>query len=299
MVWTRNLSRGDRGGDVLAVKNALFALGYYDGGLDEPRSDSFGDNTDAAVRAFQRENTDANGRRLTVDGVVGKRTLAAIGEALAAITPVVLPDNIGPEAAGEIRAALENVNAVRRAFVLSALPFAFDAGAGMREYPISLYIRGGNLYDPSRRRIAITKRMIENGARAQPQYYDNGRMEMMLRAVDDNPAITGADCSGGIVGLLRKMELVKGSFDVTADMFASGRYSARISAASLRPGDFVGRTQHIGIYAGGGYVVEWMGGAYGCQLTKLSERRGWDFVEKIWVEQSAWTRFLRPKFFSR
>lgn len=298
MNLTRNLSLGDAGADVRAVKDLLFALGYYHKDVKAITKDSFGNDTDAAVRAFQRANLDENGKALKVDGIVGKATFGALERAAAVWeTPIYIPNNIGPTAKSAIENALRSVNQTRRAVTLLALGYAYDAETGRRAYPISLYIRGENLFDKSLRQVVITKARVESGAKAQPQYYSNGRKEMMLAAVQENPAISGADCSGGVVGILRRFGLVKPSFDATANTLCGSAYSRTIRESELVPGDFVGRPEHIGIYAGGGYVVEWTGGAYGCQLTKLSGRQAYDFVRQRVVNQSKWTKFRRPKLY--
>src|SRR5882724_4300321 len=67
----RNIARGDRGNDVLAVQQGLNIRKLR----DEPKVDEigvFGPATDAAVRRFQRRT------KLKDDGVVGNRTRAAL-----------------------------------------------------------------------------------------------------------------------------------------------------------------------------------------------------------------------------
>lgn len=64
------LSRyGSSGNEVRQIQTRLKSWGYYNGAVDGV----YGSKTQAAVRAFQK----ANG--LTVDGVAGPKTLAAIG----------------------------------------------------------------------------------------------------------------------------------------------------------------------------------------------------------------------------
>ena len=64
------LSRyGSRGGEVTQIQQRLSQLGYDPGKADG----IFGDRTLAAVKAFQRDYG------LTVDGIAGKNTLAALG----------------------------------------------------------------------------------------------------------------------------------------------------------------------------------------------------------------------------
>ena len=67
------LRRGSTGDDVIAVQKRLKQWGYYDGAVDG----IFGYATERAVRWFQQKNG------LTVDGVVGEKTAAAMGLNLA------------------------------------------------------------------------------------------------------------------------------------------------------------------------------------------------------------------------
>lgn len=68
------LQLGDRGKKVERLQNLLIQRGYLAPMVDHRWSDDgvFGPNTDAAVRAFQRDH------HLHVDGVAGPKTLAAI-----------------------------------------------------------------------------------------------------------------------------------------------------------------------------------------------------------------------------
>lgn len=293
MVFKRTLRFGMTGDDVRHCKDILFALGYYAASILVLRNDRFGVDTLAAVRRFQHANTDTDGNRLRVDGIIGIRTWNALEAAKAAAAiDALLPENLSRNAKIAISPDLARVSETRRRLVLEALSYAFDPLVPAA-YPHSLYIRGANLYSPELVRTPITAARIEAGAKAQPQYYDGGRKEMMLAAVRQNPDISGADCSGGVVGLLRANKLVKNTFDATADALA-GAYAAAIAKSALKAGDWVGRSGHIGIYAGGGYVVEWMGGAFGCQLSRLEQRRGYDFVTGKIVSRPAWSRYRRP-----
>ncbi|MPL94027.1 hypothetical protein SDC9_40175 [bioreactor metagenome] len=284
--------RGDSGDDVLAAKMRLFELGCYDPTIATVSSKTFGYDTLAAVRKFQKT------RGLEVDGIIGPLTWAALfGEATP--VPVVntgLPSNISQTAAEAILRDLSGVSATRRAIVLDALQYAYDP-AVPAEYPLSLYIRGGNLYNTDLQPNVITLARIASGAARQPEYYDGGRQEMMEHAVRANPSITGADCSGGVVGLLRHAQVVKEKFDLSADGFNQSSSYLKIDMAELAPADLLHKPGHLGLYAGGGYGVEWMGGAYGCQLTRVSARRGWNFVKDKYDKSGNWTDFLHPKYY--
>ncbi|MDD4312845.1 MAG: peptidoglycan-binding domain-containing protein [Eubacteriales bacterium] len=294
MPLTRTLRYGSAGEDVMRVKQRLLALNCYDARVTQLRSSTFGRDTLKAVFAFQARIG------LTADGVVGPLTYAALfPEEMPERIPVErasIPAQIGDSAAAAILQSLDGASKIRKSIVLDALTFAYDA-TQTREYPTSLYIRGGNLYNTDLTPNVISLSRIASGARRQPEFYDGGRREMMERAVEENPAITGADCSGGVVGLLRHAGVVKPKFDLSADGFASSGSTRTIAQEELLSADLLHKSGHIGLYAGGGFAVEWMGGAYGCQITKLTRRRGWNFVKHTTDRFGAWTSFLRPSWY--
>lgn len=300
MNLTRNLKRYMTGEDVRWVKDYLFVMGYYDNGVTKITNSRYGNDTYKAVKAFQK----ANG--LTVDGIYGKKShaklLVLINKADHVTEYVTAKDypRISETARKAINTALNAVTKDRREFVLEALKYATDASiAETFEYPSSLYIRGGNLYNTDGKVNTITEKYLTNTyAKKYTSYCTSGRLDMMKKAVKENPEITGADCSGGIVGLLRHFGYVKSTFDTTANNFLGNNNSAAIQKTDLTAGDFVGKSGHICLYVGGGYMVEWAGGAYGCQLTEVSNRRCWDFVKKKSVKMAACTKYRKPKFYS-
>ena len=293
MIPNRMLRFGSTGEDVLRVKHRLFSLGCYAPHITTISTSRFGSDTRNAVLNFQAKNA------LVADGIVGPITWSALFPEDAVVAPQPcgeIPANIGEMAAGLIATALDGASDRRREIVLDALQFAYDS-ALPRDYPTSLYIRGGNLYNTDLSPNVITLARIRSGALRQPEYYDGGRQEMMEAAVLENPAITGADCSGGVVGLLRHAGVVKPGFDLAANGFAASKSMRKIEESELLPADLLHKSGHIGIYVGGGYAAEWMGGAYGCQLTRVSARRGWNFVKHKEDRFGAWTTFLRPKWY--
>lgn len=297
MTFKRILRYGMTGSDVRYIRDLLLSLGYGPVGYSDVSGNVFDEAMLAAVKQFQRANLDLDGKQLFVDGIVGQKTWDAIVRAPVIERDTSLPATIGKLAGMALTPALARVSDPRRAFMLLALQFAYDPTVPAK-YPHSLYIRGGNLYHTDLALNVITAARIDAGAKRQPAYYSNGRAEMMKAAVANNPGISGADCSGGIVGLLRKFALVRPTFDTIANALTGDRYSVAVSQDALLPGDYVGRPGHIGLYAGGGYVVEWMGGAYGCQLSILDDRRGYNFVSGRTVAKAPWTKFRRPDVFA-
>lgn len=298
MEYTRLLKISMRGDDVKYMKDLLVRLGY----LHKSTHDTFGSDTYRAVIEFQKSQVDAAGKPLEVDGVIGPLTWASIVRKSAGSSSqqpqsdIVIPENISDNAAAAIAWALEDVNAVRKKIVLEALRHAWDSAKPLK-YPLSLYIRGGNLYNTDLKPNYITVDRINSGAKRQPQYYTEPAKSIMLEAVKANPKTTGADCSGGIVGLMRYAGVVKFSFDAAANNLCSGSHSTAIEKYQLLPGDWVGKSGHIGMYVGGGYVIEWAGHKYGCQLNSLSRRTIYDFTRKKTVNLSGWTKYRRPKYY--
>lgn len=287
------------GSDVRYIKERLFALGYYAPGVAAIRNSTFGNDTAAAVRRFQAQCLDA-------PGTIGAQTWAAI-EAAHPSEPTqentqgdAATPNIGLTALTAICNDLNNASETRKRMVLDAIQFAFDAEVP-KEYPTSFYIRGGNLYGKDGALNIMTKERLAayfNRTNYAP-YFDGGRKEMMLAAAQAAGfTLTGADCSGGVVGLLRHAGVVNAGFDLSADGFnaATNNYP-HVERAALRPADILHRTGHVGFYVGGGYAVEWVGGAYGCQLTKVDDRRVYNFLTGKSSRFSAWQHFLSPRYY--
>ena len=216
---------------------------------------------------------------------------------------------IDPEAGVEedaqkaVRDALLAVSPLRRQLVEEALPFAYDPhGVQVAAFPKSLYIWGANLYGPDKALYCPSSATVELLAARKPAFFNGGRREMMLSALQNAASLgdklSGADCSGAVVGLWRRFDLVEGKFDAIANRLLREPLSFPIAKDELLPGDLVGFDGHIGLYAGAGRVIEWAGGAYGCQLTRLTGRCCWSFTEKRLVKmQKDFEVFTRPFFF--
>lgn len=288
----------------MQLKEKLLRYCCYEPRIQILQSDRFGNDTLSAVKVFQRQ------QGLEEDGIVGPLTWAALTRVDAekntdttqtenAAAEVGMPQHIRKNVTASITAALSGETAVRRAMVLDALQFTADPtqpGAA----PRSFYIRGGNLYNTDLSLNVMTEAKLKSyfSRQSYAAYFDSGRKEMMLAAAQAaNFTLSGADCSGGVVGLLRHAGVVSSGFDLSANGFAASSRYKEIARAQLRSGDLVHKSGHIGMYLGGGYVAEWMGGAYGCQLTKLMDRRGYNYVSGKMSRMGAWTGFLRPTYY--
>lgn len=79
---TAFLQRGDNSGQVKKLQDALVELGYLSRGEIGGGYGNFGPKTERAVRAFQRDHRDINGRQLASDGIYGPKTRGALEKAL-------------------------------------------------------------------------------------------------------------------------------------------------------------------------------------------------------------------------
>lgn len=303
MEFTRELSYGMSGADVRYIKEILLKMGYYDRSrVTSITNDKYLGDTRSAVKLFQaKHNCEITG---TVDEPTWGTIIIASTEEDDTLeenttidtTGISVSGNIGTVAKNKIMQDLAKVSEKRKAICLNALLFAYDPATTAPQYPISLYIRGGNIYNRDLSVNTISLNYITNVYPIKfPEFVTEGRKDFLINAVKANPNITGADCSGGIVGLCRKHQVVVNGFDSNADTLCSDRYSVGITKASLQAGDWIGRPGHIGLYVGGGYVVEWVGGAYGCQLTKVDDRRVYNFMKRKIEKFSDWTKFRDPK----
>ena len=301
--YTRLLKKDMSGNDVRYIKDCLFKLKYYPSNITKISNNKFGNDTYNAVLSYQTFNKDINGNKLKVDGIIGRKTWDAIirdyeAGKVKSDVPSGLLDNythISVDKRKKIEAEIKNSSKLRQEIILEILNYAYD-----KDVPgdvRALYIFGANLYDTNLKINYADEAEINRASRIYPRYFNNGRKEWMKEQVKRNPKLPASDCSGMEVGYLRKHKLVSNSFDTTANNLCLDKYSSIIPKNNLKPGDWVGFNGHIGTYVGAGYVVEFAGGAYGCQLTKLDDRELYDFIKKKIVKGSAWTKYRRPKYY--
>lgn len=303
--YSRILKKGMSGDDVRYMKDCLFALNYFEEDTKKISSDSFGADTEKAVIKFQKLNKDNNKKQLDDDGKIGSLTWNAIVREFSAGNKYEAPKkkvpsldhltHIAPATRKAIAEDLAEVSELRRAIVLEILEYACDPY--YKKEARGMYQLGANLYNEDLKLNYADKAETERLAKRNPDYFDGGRKEWMLDRIAKDSKIPVADCSGMEVGYLRKHKLVNPKFDTTANGLCGNGYSVKISKAQLKPADWVGKPGHIGTYVGAGWVVEFYGGAYGCQLTKLNKREGYDFLRKKMRSGSAWTKFRDPKFY--
>lgn len=303
--FERTLKEGMTGDDVKYMKDCLFTLNYYNEGVKKISSNKFGADTLDAVILFQKNNKDGNGKQLDDDGKIGPLTWNAIEREFKAGRKYKKPaekkisldhlTHIAPATREAIEKDLKGVSELRQKIVIEILEYACDPY--YKKEARGMYQLGANLYNEDLKLNYADKAETERLAKRNPGYFDGGRKQWMLERIAADPKIPVSDCSGMEVGLLRKYKLVSATFDTTANGLCGNSYSKAIKKSELMPGDWVGKSGHIGIYVGAGRVVEFYGGAYGCQLTKLDKREGYDFLDKRFENGSAWTKYRRPKYY--
>ena len=286
MEFTRNLKKGMSGEDVRAVKERLVTLGY----LYAATKLTFGSDTLKAVKAFQT----ANG--LEADGIVGALTLAALFNDdvdKPTVEAVIVPERFSPAARMAIGTALAQVSDIRREICLDALQWAVEA----EEKPASMmafYIRGGNMYNKDLTLNVMTEAKLKAyfAKDSYAPYFDGGRDDLMMEfAMRSMFQLPGWDCSGMIVGLMRKHGIYDSGFDANANTLGA---SHTVRTDNPQAGDWACKSGHIGLYVGGGYAVESVGGAFGVQLTKIKKRLVYDFQYKKLHNYGTWEYFGDP-----
>ena len=317
MKFRREIKLGMSGPDVLYIKKQLFALGMYDKKIKRIISNKFRQDSVNATKKFQETYDSVCEGPLDVTGTIYEACWEAIeaavrGEISPKVGPTPEPEPtppspepvkglldsytwIKPAKRKEIEKDLLATSEMRRNICLEILKYAFDPDLRSGNDVRALYMWGGNLYNTDLKLNIATKAKIEAGAKKNPDKYDGGRKEWMLSEVAKNPNLPASDCSGMEVGWLRKFKLVDNKFDKNANTLASAQFSVQCDKASMQPGTFIHKDGHIGTYVGGGYVVEFVGGAYGCQLTARDKRTVWNFVEKRTQTMSAWKDYWNFK----
>lgn len=143
--------------------------------------------------------------------------------------------------------------------------------------------------------LKCTEELLQKKKRQYPDHYTSGRMARYRQDIADGQ-ICG-DCVNGAIKGAVWSELGKrnpvyashGCPDTNADgMFEKckkwGMAWGPISTIPDKPGVAVRFAGHVGVYVGGGEVVEWRGFAYGCVKTRLKDRKWTHWYELPWTE---------------
>ncbi len=143
--------------------------------------------------------------------------------------------------------------------------------------------------------LPCTQELLSKKKAQYPEHYGESRMEKYLRDIAAGQ-ICGDCVNGAIKGAvwseLGTRAPVYRSHDCP-DTNADGMFHrckewgmdwGGISSMPDEPGIAVRMSGHVGIYVGRGEVVEWRGFAYGCVLTRLSQRKWLHWYRLPWVE---------------
>ena len=162
MEFTRNLKKGTSGEDVLFCKQKLLELGFYGDHITTVTKKTFGADTLEAVKRFQTQ------AGLTVDGVIGKETWAAL---------------FGDTATGADPITKGTVSAKAKAICALALTRIGD-----------LYVWGASgMTDLSNSKIQAMDEEFARAIKFRDSQYKAGFAELMAH-----------DCSGFISWLMRE-----------------------------------------------------------------------------------------------
>ena len=103
MEYTRNLKKGTSGEDVLFCKQKLLELGFYGDHITTVSKKTFGADTLEAVKRFQAQ------AGLTVDGIIGKETWAALFGDTATEAEPITKDTVSDKATAVCALALTRI----------------------------------------------------------------------------------------------------------------------------------------------------------------------------------------------
>ena len=140
-----------------------------------------------------------------------------------------------------------------------------------------------------------TEDLLAKKAKQYPSHYGKSRMAQYSADIKNSKKCgdcVGAAIKGAIWSELGKRKPVYGSHgcpDKSADgMFAyckeHGMARGGIDSMADVPGIAVRYAGHVGVYIGGGRVVEWRGFKYGCVETALKGRAWTHWYKLPWVE---------------
>ena len=233
MEYTRNLKKGASGEDVLFCKQKLLALGVYGAHMTTVSRKTFGADTLEAVKRFQAQAA------LTVDGVIGKETWAAL---------------FGDTATGAEPITKETISAKAKAICALALTRFGD-----------LYVWGASaLTDLSDAKIKAMDDEFVRALTFRDSQYKAGLADLMAH-----------DCSGFLSWLMRET----GIWDDRKNCDGLWALCEAVARNELIAGDFLFRNSttnaedetHVGLYLGRGMVIHAKGRDVGVVVEGINQ----------------------------
>ena len=233
MEFTRNLKKGTSGEDVLFCKQKLLALGFYGDHITTVSRKTFGADTLEAVKRFQAQIG------LTVDGVIGKETWAAlIDGAITEMEPITKPA-VADKAKAICALALTRIG--------------------------DLYVWGASgLTDLSNTKIQAMDDEFARAISFRESQYKAGLADLMAH-----------DCSGFLSWLMRET----GIWDDRKNCDGLWALCDVVARNELIAGDFLFRNSttnvndetHVGLYLGRGMVIHAKGRDVGVVVEGINQ----------------------------
>jgi cell wall-associated NlpC family hydrolase len=233
MEFSRNLKKGTSGEDVLFCKQKLLELGFYGTHITTVTRKTFGADTLEAVERFQAQAA------LTVDGVIGKETWAALFGDTASEADPITKGTVSSKAKAICALALTRIG--------------------------DLYVWGASsLTDLSDAKIKAMDDEFARTIKFRDSQYKAGFAELMAH-----------DCSGFISWLMRET----GIWDDRKNCDGLWALCDVVSRNELIVGDFLFRNSttnaedetHVGLYLGRGMVIHAKGRDVGVVVEGINQ----------------------------
>ena len=142
-----------------------------------------------------------------------------------------------------------------------------------------------------------TESLLNAKKKQYPSHYQSGRMSKYRSQL----GMRVHDCVGLIKGYLwSENETAKPEYNAAQDVSANGMRkkcteNGKIATLPEIPGILVFMNGHVGIYAGGGKVIEARGFAYGVVVTELADRKWTSWGKCPWIEYPSAKAIYFPK----
>ncbi len=233
MEFKRNLKKGTSGEDVLFCKQKLLNLGFYGDHITTVTRKTFGADTLEAVKRFQVQ------AGLTVDGIIGKETWAALFGDTATEAESVAKDTVSDKASAVCALALTRIG--------------------------DLYVWGASgVTDVSDGKIQAMDEEYARVITFRDSQYKAGFADLMAH-----------DCSGFISWLMRET----GIWDDRKNCDGLWALCDAVNRNELIAGDFLFRNSttnaddetHIGLYLGRGMVIHAKGRDVGVMVEGINQ----------------------------